>query len=53
MTDIIHAENDKEAYVRFVRREDGFSINVSLAGTGDGVVEKKLSDGFKYQNTEI
>lgn len=53
MSDIIHADSDKEAYVRFVRREDGFSINVSLAGTGDGVVEKKLSNGFKYENTEI
>lgn len=53
MSDVVHAESDKEAYVRFVRREDGFSINVSLAGTGDGVVEKKLSDGFKYKNTGI
>ncbi len=53
MSDIIYADNDKEAYVRFVRREDGFSINFSLAGTGDGVVEKKLSDGLKYQNTGI
>ncbi len=53
MSDLIYADNDKEAYVRFVRREDGFSINFSLAGTGDGVVEKKLSDGLKYQNTGI
>ena len=53
MSDIIHADNDKETYVRFVRREDGFSINFSLAGTGDGVVEKKLIEGLKYQNTGI
>lgn len=53
MSDIVYAESDKEAYTRFVRREDGFSINVSLAGTGGGVVEMKLSDGLKYQNTGI
>lgn len=53
MSDIVYADSDKEAYVRFVRREDGFSINFSFAGTGNGVVEKKLIEGLKYQNTGI